>query len=87
MEELKQREDVANKEKSKQQKLLKRIKNMEEKLLHGNEAMEKAMKQEQDLLKSKAELEEKRILQVRLEQELKSKEDEKIDLEKKYSSQ
>ena len=44
LEELKQREDQANKEKSKQQKLLKRIKNMEEKLLHGNEAMEKAMK-------------------------------------------
>lgn len=67
LEELKTREENANKEKSKQQKLLKRIKNMEEKLLHGSEAMEKAMKQEQDLLRTKAELEEKRVLQVRLE--------------------
>jgi hypothetical protein len=41
---LKSREDAQSKEKSKQQKLLKRIKNMEEKLLHGTEAMEKAMK-------------------------------------------
>ena len=44
LEELKTKEDIQNKEKSKQQKLLKRIKNMEEKLLHGSEAMEKAMK-------------------------------------------
>ncbi len=44
MEDLKGKEETANKEKSKQQKLLKRIKNMEEKLLHGSEAMDKAMK-------------------------------------------
>lgn len=44
--ELKTKEDRASKEKSKQQKLLKKIKNMEEKLLHGSEAMEKALKQE-----------------------------------------
>jgi hypothetical protein len=34
---------------------------MEEKLLHGSEAMEKALKQEQDLLKTKSELDDKRI--------------------------
>ena len=33
---------------------------MEGKLLQGNEAMEKAMRQEQELLKHKAEIEEKR---------------------------
>jgi hypothetical protein len=44
LEQLKAREEKANKEKSKQQKLLKKIKTMEEKLLHGNEAMEKALK-------------------------------------------
>lgn len=59
---------------------------MEEKLLHGSEAMEKAMKQEQDLLKTKQELEEKRILQVRLEQDIKTKEEEKINLEQRYTS-
>ena len=46
LEELKQKEEVQNKEKSKQQRLLKKIKNMEGKLLQGNEAMEKAMRQE-----------------------------------------
>ena len=60
---------------------------MEEKLLHGSEAMEKALKQEQDLLKTKSELEERRIQQMRLEQELKAKEEEKINLEQRYTSQ
>ena len=44
MNEIVAKEEKANKEKSKQQKLLKKIKNMEEKLLHGSEAMEKALK-------------------------------------------
>lgn len=80
LEELKTREDTQNKEKSKQQKLLKRIKNMEEKLLHGSEAMEKAMKQEQDLLKTKSELEDKRRAQIKLEQDIKLKGEEKTTL-------
>jgi hypothetical protein len=33
---------------------------MEEKLLHGSEAMEQAMVQEQELLKAKSQLDEKR---------------------------
>lgn len=85
--ELHEKEERASKEKSKQQKLLKKIKNMEEKLLHGSEAMEKALKQEQDLLKTKSELEEKRIIQMRLEQELLQKDEEKINLEQRYTSQ
>ena len=60
---------------------------MEEKLLHGTEAMEKAMKQEQDLMKTRSELEEKRRNQLRLEQELKAKEEEKISLQHKFTSQ
>jgi len=54
------KEDIQSKEKQKQKQLLKKISNMEEKLLHGTEAMEKAMKQEQDLMKTRSELEEKR---------------------------
>lgn len=61
------------KEKSEQQKLLKKIENMEGKLLQGTEVMKKAMKQEQKLLKSKAELEERRRQQLLLQQELKAK--------------
>jgi len=48
---------------------------MEEKLVHGSEAMEKAMKQEQEIIKTKSQLEEKRREQLRIQQELKEKEE------------
>ena len=44
---------------------------MEEKLLRGSEAMEQAMKQEQELLKTKSQQEEKRREQLRIAHELK----------------
>jgi hypothetical protein len=50
---------------------LKKIKGMEEKLISGTEAMEQAMRQEQQLLQTKCELEDKRREQVRMAQELK----------------
>lgn len=43
MAELNAKEDIQQKEKAKKSKLLKKIKGMEEKLLHGSEAMEQAM--------------------------------------------
>lgn len=60
---------------------------MEEKLLRGNEEMEKAMKQEQKLLKSKAELEERRRQQLAMEQDLQAKQDMKLKLRENFSSQ
>ena len=60
---------------------------MEEKLLRGNEEMEKAMKQEQKLLKSKAELEERRRAQLAMEQDLAAKQDMKMQLKQNFSSQ
>ena len=58
--ELNSKNEAQQKEKSKQQKLLKKLKNMEEKIVMGNEQLEKAMRQEQKLLKATAELEERR---------------------------
>jgi len=60
---------------------------MEEKLLRGNEEMEKAMKQEQKLLKSKAELEERRRQQLAMEQDLSAKQTMKLQLKENFSSQ
>ena len=45
------------------------------------------MKQEQKLLKSKAELEEQRRMQLIMEQEIAEKQDLKIQLKKNFSSQ
>lgn len=60
---------------------------MEEKLLRGNEEMEKAMKQEQKLLKSKAELEERRRQQLAMEQDLQAKQEMRLKLRDNFSSQ
>jgi len=78
--ELEDKNKVQQKEKSEQQKLLKKIENMEGKLLQGTEVMQKAMKQEQKLLKTKAEVEERRRQQLLKQQELQEKEDFKINL-------
>ena len=87
MDELTLKEEQQQKEKSKTQKLVKKIKGMEEKLLRGSEAMEQAMRQEQELLKTKSQLEEKRLAQVRIAQELKQKEDQKLSLQQYFNSQ
>lgn len=84
---LKKKEEDQEKAKTKQQKLLKRLKNMEEKVLQGNEVMNKAMKQEIELQKTKAELEEKRREQLRIKQELEEAEDRKVNLQKEYKNQ
>ena len=44
---------------------------MEEKLLRGSEAMEQAMRQEQELLRAKAQVEERRREQIKMAQEIK----------------
>ena len=49
--------------------------------------MEKAMKQEQKLIKSKAELEEQRRKQLIMEQEIAAKQDLTLNLKEKFSSQ
>jgi len=84
---LKSREQEQEKAKTKQQKLLKRLKNMEEKVLQGDEVMNKAMKQEIELQKANAEVEEKRREQLRIKQELQEADDQKINLQKEYTSQ
>lgn len=48
--------------------------------------MQKAMKQEQKLMKSKAELEERRRQQLQLQQELVAKKDIKLNLHQNFSS-
>lgn len=87
LDELKKKEEDQEKSKTKQQKLLKRLKNMEEKVLQGSEVMKKAMKQEIELQKARADVEERRREQLRIQQELKEAEDQKINLQKEYTSQ
>lgn len=87
LDDLKKKEEDQEKAKTKQQKLLKRLKNMEEKVLQGSEVMKAAMKQEIELQKARAEVEERRREQLRIKQELQEKEDQKVNLQKEYNNQ
>ena len=58
LDELEKKNEDAEKNRKKQSKLLNRLKNMEEKVLVGNEQMKDAMKQEMLLAQKKAEVEE-----------------------------
>lgn len=56
LEELKVKEEEQKKEKNKQRKLIRKLKRMEEKLITGDQAMEVAMRQEQELQQAQAEI-------------------------------
>lgn len=59
---------------------------MEEKLLQGNEAMQKVMKQEQKLLKTTAEIEERRRNQLIMEQELRERQEMRLNINQQFGS-
>ncbi|CAJ1360312.1 unnamed protein product [Effrenium voratum] len=69
-----------------QEKMLQNLKAMEEKMLVGSQVMEKAMQQEADLKRAAIEVEEKKRLEQRMQEELEEQEQEKLNLEEKYAS-
>jgi len=77
-----QREEKAQQ----QEKMLQQLKAMEEKMLVGSQVMEKAMAQEADLKKAAMEVEEKKRLEQRMQEELEQQQEEKLNLEEKYAS-
>lgn len=84
--ELEQKNENQQKEKTKQQKLLKKIKNMEEKILEGDKNMDKALRQEQKLIKATSELEQRRRDQAQLQQELVRTEMDKGKLKQNFTN-
>jgi len=69
-----------------QEKMLQQLKAMEEKMLVGSQVMEKAMQQEADLRKAAVEVEEKKRLEQRMQEELEQQQEDKLNLEEKYAS-
>jgi len=87
LEDLKKQEDSQKETKENQSKLLKKLKRMEEKVLIGTKAMEQAMQQEKDFQKVRKELEEKRLREQKLADDLAKKEEANIMMERKYANQ
>uniref|UniRef100_A0A0G4GXY7 Kinesin motor domain-containing protein n=1 Tax=Chromera velia CCMP2878 TaxID=1169474 RepID=A0A0G4GXY7_9ALVE len=87
IQEIRQKEEDAEKQKEHQARQLERLAEMEEKMLQGSEVMKAAMAQEVELKKAKLELEKRRERALALEQERQAEEDERLALEEKASSQ
>eukprot|EP00358_Blepharisma_japonicum_P002806 CAMPEP_0202947020 /NCGR_PEP_ID=MMETSP1395-20130829/10481_1 /ASSEMBLY_ACC=CAM_ASM_000871 /TAXON_ID=5961 /ORGANISM="Blepharisma japonicum, Strain Stock R1072" /LENGTH=740 /DNA_ID=CAMNT_0049647983 /DNA_START=42 /DNA_END=2264 /DNA_ORIENTATION=- len=86
IEALKQKGEHKRKAKEKQQRLLKKLKEMEEKVCVGTQIMEQAVTQEQELQKAKQEVEKRRKQEMLLERQLKEKEELNFQLVDKFNS-
>ena len=86
IEDLHKKEEEEEKAKTKQQKLLKKLKGMEEKLLVGSKVMEEAIKQEKVLKKTKTKLEKENKKAVEMEMKLQEKVEDYLQAEEKFKS-
>ena len=87
LEDIQKKEEENRSAKEHQQKLLKKLKAMEEKLVTGSQMMEQAVRQEQELQRTQQELERRQRENEMRERALREKEEENFLLEKKFSSQ
>ena len=86
LEEIRKKEEAEEKAKTKQQKLLSRLKKMEEKMVVGSQAIEVAKKQQKELKKTQKALEKERRQQQELEEKLKQQENDFLNAEQKFKS-
>ena len=86
LEEIRKREENEEKAKTKQQKLVNRLKKMEEKMVVGSQAIEVAKKQQKELKKTHKALQKEKKHQEELEEQLKQKENDFLNAQHKFNS-
>jgi kinesin family protein 3/17 len=86
LEELSKKEERQRRAKENQQKLLRKLKAMEDQLNQGSQIMDQATRQEQELQMAKLQLDERRRQENQLAQELRAQEEEWGALEQRYNS-
>eukprot|EP00002_Diphylleia_rotans_P004762 TRINITY_DN1366_c0_g1_i3.p1 TRINITY_DN1366_c0_g1~~TRINITY_DN1366_c0_g1_i3.p1 ORF type:complete len:384 (-),score=124.03 TRINITY_DN1366_c0_g1_i3:301-1452(-) len=85
--ELENRKDVLEQERKQREALSRKLQAMQEKLIVGGEnILDKAAKQEAELRRQATELEERRIAELRLQQELEDRAEQQMHAEEKYFS-
>lgn len=87
LDELQKNNEEQQLEKEKQSKLVKQLRHMEEKLVQGSQMMENAVRQEQELQKTRMELEMRARQEKQLARELEKRAEENLNLENRFSSQ
>lgn len=86
MQEIRSKEEAEEKAKTKQQKLINRLKKMEEKMVVGSQAIEVAKKQQKELKKTQKALEKEAKKERELEEELKKKDSDFLNAQHKFNS-
>ena len=86
IENIQKKEEENRRAKEHQQKLLKKLKNMEEKLVTGSQMMEQAVRQEQELQRTQQELERRQREDEEKMRVLRVREEENFLLEQKFST-
>lgn len=86
LEEIRRREEAEEKAKTKQQKLISRLKKMEEKMVVGSQAIEVAKKQQKELKKTQKQLEIENKKEKDLEEQLKKQENDFLNAQHKFNS-
>jgi len=86
LQDLQERRRKREAEQAAQAAMLQKLKAMEETMLVGSQVMEKAMQQEHELKRAALEVEERKRNEARVQELLSEQEQEKLNLEEKYSS-
>jgi kinesin family protein 3/17 len=86
LDEIRKREEAEEKAKTKQQKLISRLKKMEEKMVVGSQAIKVAKKQQKELKKTQKALEKEQEQQAQLDEELRRREEELMLAQKSFGS-
>jgi len=86
LQDIQERRRQRESEQAAQAAMLQKLKAMEETMLVGSQVMEKAMQQETELKRAALEVEERKRAEARVQEQLRDQEQEKLNLEEKYSS-
>ena len=86
IEDIRKKEEAEEKAKTKQQKLVNRLKKMEEKMVVGSQAIEVAKKQKKELKKTQKALEKEQQKEKDLEDQLRAQEDDFMNAQHKFNS-
>jgi len=82
---LKAKEEEYERERAEQQKMLEKLKAMEDKMLQGSDVMAKALQQEKQLKKAKRELAERERQEKDIQDTLAQQEEERVNIEEKFA--
>ncbi|KAL4488914.1 hypothetical protein ABPG72_005701 [Tetrahymena utriculariae] len=87
LQQLMDKEEREQKQREQQEKLLKKLQKMQEKVIQGDEIMQKALEKERELNKAQQELQQRKDRERQIAEQIKKNEDLALEINQKYRSQ